>query len=253
MLLLTMKKQPLIKILHKPAHPMAGKVVLGVGILLALGALIFVFQQSQAPTVTDHTTPSTSETVLSPTPSTLLTPTPSAKTFTSNDLGISFNYANDPQYTATEIGTKVFIHDVKLPPTSGFNLEVFSKAPADTIDVAIKKRFLQGITEGYCQIQIIPNLRKIVSPAPDYPSTYSIARIIYTNYESKGWMATENDNHFCPKPYSYGGNEGIIFFLADSNHPNKLIFINNGQSGISSGKQNESWYNTIRFLDTTTQ
>src|SRR2546429_6743265 len=144
-LLIPMEKQRRVKKLYKPAHPMAGKVVLGIGILLALGALIFVFQQSQTPTVTNHNTPSTSETVLSPTSSTLLTPTPSAKTFTSNDLGISFDYANDPQYTATEIGNKVFIHDVKLPPTSGLSLEVFSKAPGDAIDTAINKRFLQGI------------------------------------------------------------------------------------------------------------
>jgi hypothetical protein len=63
-----MKNQPLAKKLSKPAHPMAGKAVLGAAILLAAGALIFVFQQQ---IMTTQSTPP-----LNMTPSTMPTTAP---------------------------------------------------------------------------------------------------------------------------------------------------------------------------------
>jgi hypothetical protein len=53
MLFLPMKNQSLAKKLYKPVHPMLGKAALGAGILLAVAALVFVFQQR---TITSPTT-----------------------------------------------------------------------------------------------------------------------------------------------------------------------------------------------------
>ena len=72
MLLLPMKKQPLTKKLHKPVHPMAGKAVLGAAILLAVGALVFVYQQSQT-VINQSTTPPTPTSILAQSPK--VTPT----------------------------------------------------------------------------------------------------------------------------------------------------------------------------------
>src|SRR5947209_12458705 len=93
-----MKKQPLAKKLHKPVHPMTGKVVLGAGILLAAGALALLFQQ-QSMKSSATITPPTQALYNSPTTVPTLPPEYGVHTFTSTSLSISFMYnAGDPQY-----------------------------------------------------------------------------------------------------------------------------------------------------------
>jgi hypothetical protein len=43
-----------------------------------------------------------------------------------------------------------------------------------------------------------------------------------------------------------------VYFLTDSRHPNKLLFFNIGQAGISAGNPDVpqlGWQDTIEFID----
>jgi hypothetical protein len=106
-LFLPMKKQPLVKKLHKPAHPMAGKAVLGVGILLALGALVFVFQQqsvSSTPISQNTPTPTSILAQMSPSASPTLISTINWATY----HNWKYNYAIKlpPEFKPFEVGLK---------------------------------------------------------------------------------------------------------------------------------------------------
>lgn len=250
MLFLPMKKQSLVKKLHKPVHPVISNIVLIGANFLAVVLLLLVYvlynSSSTVQLKITYSTPTVTS-AISSTATPILSPTPTSQTFTSPDLGISFDYANDPTYTVTEIANKVYIHDVKLPPISGLFLEVFSKAQHDAIDTAIKKRFLQQIADSNCQVKVLGSLKQLTSNRWYLPSSYSVAQII-SDYQGNNLSTPQNNK--CSSPYVYATEQqGLIFFLADSNHPNKLVFVHNGQSGIGSGNQNESWYQTIKFMD----
>ena len=81
-----MKKQSVIKKLHKPVHPILGKIVLGACIIVIVCAIVIMFeQQPVSPTSTRQSTPPTPTSILAQSPPSvtpILLPIDTWETFT---------------------------------------------------------------------------------------------------------------------------------------------------------------------------
>lgn len=213
-----------------------------------LGIILFS-RNTPAPTIVPVPVPVPSSTpqAISLTPTITLTPTPTKSypgttQYISPNLKIAFNYlpsSNGQKFSVKESGNKIYIFMDNTSFDTGQFVEVFTKDKNDTLAEAIEKQFLNGISKNDCFV-INGN-----STFKFYPASYTTAEISYPE---------SNDQNVGPGeipakcPQNYSRTNGIRYFLGDSNHPEKLLFISIGQYGISAG-QNISWQDTISFTD----
>lgn len=176
---------------------------------------------------------------------------PNSNLFSSDKLGISFLYAklgetgnNSTKVNVREIGNKVYVYVNNIAnakPESGQYVEVFQKNPTDSLEQAIKKQFLSGISENDCFIRI--------STDKNLPSNFTKATIGYPLPTNTNEQPAFYYGEKCPE--NYRESNGISYFLADKNNPNKFLYFSIGQYGIGAETSNNStmWQDTIKFLN----
>lgn len=174
---------------------------------------------------------------------------PNIKTFTSQKLGISFQYQEKYQgsnetISAKEVGNKVYVYSSVLKPDQGQYVEVFDKAPGDSLVEAISKTIMTGYAQSDCPIKT--GSSNYSGSGYVLPPSYTTATIGLPQ------AATDDMEHIqpyldkCPKQYiSFGG---LAYFLADQNHPDKFIFFSIGQYALNAG-DNITWEDTFKFTD----
>lgn len=184
--------------------------------------------------------PSTS----SPSPVVQNTPSnPNIKTYTSNNLKVSFDYSLKQTGISSaplikELGNKIYIYQEGTKAEDGQYIEIFNKSASDSIETAIQKQFLTGISDKDCFVENTTSKYK-------YPSPYQVREISYPvdqNSEIPIFMQGEK----CPQTYTQ--SNGISFFLYNPNHPTIYAFLSIGQYGISAD-QGKMWQDTISFLN----
>lgn len=227
-----------------------GFILLPVLIIVVLLGIIgyVVFQNNQLKNslqkyIVTGPTPTTNEEVTLPQPT--ISPNQNGNTYTSKALGIEFNYATyldvekSLKTKISEKGNKIYVYNSSLQdPTQGQFVEVFNKEEKDSIDTAINKRFLSGISEEDCFV--------VTKADPDNPS-FIQATISYP------WP-DKNEPKFlfgekCPE--NYKETNGISYFLMDTKHPASFIFLSIGQvpGPASSDLPNSpEWFKSIRVL-----
>lgn len=221
-------------------------VLLVVGAVLVIAAIAgayFLGQKQQAPApVASPTVPTTTPT---PTPAPTPTPTdPNVKTFSSADLGITFNYLemqNGEKFAAKQVGSKVYVYQTKFPVEQGQYVEVFSKDKADNLKTAIEKKFLVGYPPADCFVTIGKN----PVTGQTVPATFVFAQITVPKSPSDGMEELSAKWGKCPSPYT--ATNGIAYFLMDTAHPDKFVFLSIGQYAIDAGS-NLPWQSTLKFL-----
>ncbi len=167
---------------------------------------------------------------------------PGTKEYISQKLKIAFNYlpkVDGTIFQIKEVGDKVYIGISTAKAEDGQFVQVFSKDPQDSLEEAIKKKFLSGKSEKDCFVVDAP------APFKNYPANYQAVVISFpepTNNDDPWWNGTEK----CSADYAQAN--GIRYFLGDSLHPDKLLFFSIGQYSIDAGP-NLTWQDTIRFLD----
>lgn len=166
-----------------------------------------------------------------------------SNTFSSTKLGISFRYGKladttqpSSKINIQETGTKVFVYEGTAKPETGQYVEVFTKNPSDSLTEAIKKQLLAGISETDCFVKILTD--------PKLPVDFSKATISYpvpTGSQDPAFTFGEK----CPQ--NYRESNGISYFLADKNHPDKFVFLSIGQYAIpaQTGSTSLNWQDTI--------
>ncbi len=174
------------------------------------------------------------------------------KTFTSPNLGISFDYAtgpNDQRVLVKQIGNKVYLYidyTKKGDPTTGKFVEVFSKNPGDSLTEAVKKEFLQGYSSESCPIVPANLAKNTLNPARQYVQ-------ITVPVVSDGSMSKKlAEEKLCPPTYTYNRRTGLTYFMMDSSHPDKFVFFKIGQDNIwgaapSSTGFGLTWDQTLQF------
>lgn len=156
--------------------------------------------------------------------------------FTSEKLGISFEYSKSDNIQAKEIGDKVYVYYPDRDPVSGQWVQVFSKAPQDTLAQAIQKQFLQNIDPKNCFVEAYGEQKAGVDTATiSYPPP--------TDPQAPYWENSKN----CPQNYSK--SNGISYFYMDESHPTTFLFFSIGQYGIFADKQKGTvWQDTIKII-----
>ncbi len=160
------------------------------------------------------------------------------KRYESLKLGVVFNYPQDlANIQEDKNKIYVYIKDQKDYTTGQF-VEIFRKDPQDSLEQAIKKKFLTSISEKDCYVELEDEFRD-----SHYPSSYVVAEIAYptTNEGDQPWW----NNKVCPQNYSK--TNGMRYFLMDINHPDKFIFVSIGQYMIPVNTD-KGWQDTIEFL-----
>src|SRR5258708_5198580 len=241
--------------LQKPVHPYTALAVVGGVVVLAILAIIVTSLNSK-PTATRPSAinPTTTQSINAP--------AKTSTTFTSPDLGISFDYDTlGGTYTAKEIGNRVYIYQTNLQPDSGNFVEVFKKDPSQSLKDAIEQQLLKGYSPDDC----IATLRtetigwlgngylgdSIIAPGS---YIYAQIRVPQAKFDAASGPGDKQAlGEKCPQPYTYAG--GVYYFLEETHHPDKFLFFSIGESLASAGyiNSNITFNDTIRFLNSTNQ
>lgn len=213
-------------------------------ILAAMSVYLFIQARAMYTQLATSPTPSPSATAAaSSEPLTSPLPSPNAdpniKTFTSQKLGITFQYqekskGSSETVATQEIGNKVYVYSSIMKPDQGQYVEIFDKSPSDTLEQAITKTILAGYSVSDCPLITDPkNPSKIMLGLPDAAT-------------QNGMENAQPYLDKCPKGYvSFGG---LAYFLADSNHPTKFAFFSIGQYALNAG-DNITWQDTFKFTN----
>ncbi|HYT37022.1 MAG TPA: hypothetical protein VEL49_07540 [Ktedonobacteraceae bacterium] len=237
--------------LHKPVHPIVTVSVV-IGVILLIGASPFITRAFSR--FNFSFTPPPKITYVQVTPHPITTAAPNVPTvifnqhtFTSTDLGISFDYVDTTSQPihVQEAGDKVYLNARSDKPPLGKYVEVFSKNPSDSLVDAVKKQFLQGHSLQDCPI-VPANLdKRTLNPTYQYiqiglPGPYS-GDIKFLSQQAK----------LCPPIYTYNRNT-LVYFTMDTNHPGEFVFFSLGQDNIGGKPPVDdfpiTWDHTIRFI-----
>ncbi len=166
-------------------NPPKGNLViislLVVGLLAAVGGFFYYLGSRNTPPspapATNTQPPTAAQTPTSPpAPSPLAESiesknpaNPNIKTFTSTNLGISFNFLetqNGEKFSAKAVGNRVYVYNTKYPLQQGQYVEVFDKNSGDGPEATIKKVFLPSYSPADCLVKIVEN-PVAKQPTPD--------------------------------------------------------------------------------------
>lgn len=167
-------------------------------------------------------------------------PDSNVKTFTSANLGISFNYLQkqgDETFAVKELGNKVYVYWDAHPYTQGQYVEVF-KSPTkyNSLDEALTSTILKGYDPQKCILSPYGNksettTQRVISPFANSGDDLSVIEANAKN---------------CPSPYT--ATNGIAYFQMDNNHPNTFVFFSIGQYPIEAGDK-LMWQDTLKFTN----
>lgn len=169
------------------------------------------------------------------------------KIYQSPSLKVSFNYStqtkNKGEITQIkEVGDKIYVYSSTIKDyTQGQWVEVFTKEPSDSLSEAIQQRFLKGYSLSDCFVASPTRIS-----GKSYPSTYQTATIDVPHAENDDLSTLSEKWQKCPEPYV--SENGISYFLEDTNRPDKFVYFSIGQYAIDSGISNLMWQDTIKFL-----
>lgn len=170
---------------------------------------------------------------------------PDQKKYTSEALGVSFLYLENQgieNIVIEEEGSRIYIYGAAYERDSGQFVEVFSKDPNETLLTALEKQFLKDYPKTDCEAYIKEN-------DSSHPESFEVGSIRVTG----GWKDMDDlIARYGACPAVYTESNGISYFVADTNHPDKFVFFSIGQYGIAAdpdGADRRMWQETIEFLD----
>jgi hypothetical protein len=176
------------------------------------------------------------------------------KSFTSKDLGISFDYASgiaNQQVKVKQIGNKVYLYvdyTKTDDPTQGKFVEVFSKSPNQSLIKAIEEQILTNYSLESCPIRLANVNTSLKNPARQFVQITTTAVTVHNIQKQK------TAEKLCPPIYTYNGRTGMAYFMMDTKYPNKFVFFNLGQDNFWGTPPNDkgiglTWDQTVRFIE----
>jgi hypothetical protein len=124
----------------------------------------------------------------------------------------------------------------------GQSVEVFTKTEKETLPVAITSQLLKDIPKTKCFTESLTG-GKYSKPK----TTFVFAQINFPNKATNDDPFSLSTAKNCPEKYR--AMNGIRYFAMDKKHPDKFFFFNIGQYAISSGEKDQTWDETVRFID----
>jgi hypothetical protein len=227
-----------------------GTGIAGIGILMAVGGFLLGQRNNVS-----------KKQVAAPTPTVVVTQVPTQtpnlessikdtdiagqKRYSNPRFGISFIFPTTVEGESVDIkesGNKIYVYNTKSPYTQGQYIEVFQKDVTQTLDGAIQKQFLSGISPKDCFVK-----ETKADSYLGYPVSFVFRTIGYPINENSDvpYFAQANK---CPEPYT--ATNGLAYFLGDTKHPKAYLFFSIGQYAIPIAENSKvTWQDTIKFLD----
>lgn len=166
-------------------------------------------------------------------------PTAGVRVFTSQELGVSFQYLDyQPGWAATHvqhIGDKIYLAVGDADITTGQFVQVFAKRADESFADSIRRQILADYPSPDCKVVVTPsNIQGGYQTAEiDYPQS--------TNPDDPWFANTKLCND------QYDKTNGMRYFLYDPQHPTTFAFLSIGQYAIF-GHDQIPWQNTLTFL-----
>jgi len=126
-----------------------------------------------------------------------------------------------------------------VAPGSKF-VEVFNKDPQQSLTDAINQQFLTGYFENDCFV----NIQHYSRPTPE--ESYQTAIIDFPHKAGQTRKQLETMVAKCPSQVN--SFNFVRYFMMDSKHPDKLLFVTLGQDNLPSGIDGVTWDKTIMVL-----
>lgn len=177
------------------------------------------------------------------------------KTYKDEDLGIEFKYPalaknycipNTPCKAEIEIkrtGNKMEL--VTDPKYSGQAVEIFFKDKKDSLETAVRKKFLNDVDQEKCWVEtLVDSMYNEASKV--YPDNYQLV----SGFRFK---VTEGSNPFinsnyCPKDYqNYITIGGLAYFLYNPDVPDRFAAFSLGNSATIDINKGLYWQDTFKF------
>jgi hypothetical protein len=173
-------------------------------------------------------------------------------TFTSTVFGLTFSY-RPVQFGANVrtlmSGDKVYVYYTDAPPTNGQYVQVFHKAPADSLRQAIQTQFLAGVSPKDCPIVDNWHPSEAAMPQSDVFAAIMLP-LALDNHLVFDVATAEVEAQKCPPTYTQNG--GSAYFMEDTRHPDRFFFFKIGQYWIYSAgspQHGYPWQDTLRVID----
>jgi hypothetical protein len=166
-----------------------------------------------------------------------------AEPYTSEALGTRFSYLpkqNGQLIKVLEQGDKIYIYPANMEPTAGQWVQVFEKRPDESLLDAITRVIMPGHPAEDCHVVAMAG----PIGSGSHPANYEYAGIVVRRAPGEDDAAVLPRWRTCPQPYTVVG--GIGYFQADSQHPDKFLFLSIGQYTILADKD-VPWQETIEF------
>jgi hypothetical protein len=174
-------------------------------------------------------------------------------TFTSDTLGVKFDYAPDQDgdgkadTDVKEMGDKIYVYYTASPVEQGQWVQEFSKDANATLLASIQKQFLTSYPAKDCYpLSLADYYKSYDAAAPTLPDNVEVAVIAYpkaTDPNAPFWQNSDK----CPAQYS--ATNGASYFWMDKTHPNKYFFFNIGQYPIFADNDGQKvWQDTLTVI-----
>lgn len=213
---------------------------------------------------------STSTLSQTPSPSSTMSPTPTLPpgasevtqngivTFTSTVFGIAFSYRPfqfDAKVRTRVAADRVYVYYTDLVSDPGQYVQVLHKAPADSLQQAIRQQILHGYSPDDCRLVMAEGhtYEGVVAPPGYFFASIRLAPSPTATWDPVSvdtWATERAQYQKCPQSYTEWG--GQAYFMEDTRHPDRFFFFKIGQYWIYSAGPSEygdPWQSTLRVLE----
>jgi hypothetical protein len=166
--------------------------------------------------------------------------------YNSSSLGLTLNYLS-PRQGAMHVlehgNTLCVTYDINDHGcVKGQSVEVFNKEEKATLQVAIEQQLLQEIPKAQCYVELLRG-GKYSKPK----TTFTFAQIAFPNKATADDPFSLSTAKNCPEKYR--AMNGVRYFAMDKKHPEKFFFFNIGEYAIGSGQKDQTWDETVKFIE----
>ncbi len=163
--------------------------------------------------------------------------------YVSESYGVAFNYSpSDVTFNGTYNPPLEKDDRIYVGGSNGQWVQVFSKDPNQSIEDAIRVRFLSGIDSKVCYVQKASYQDQIKAPNV---SAFTISYPINTEGEDPWWL-------YADKCGVYATTNGISYFYYNSLFPDRFYYFSIGQYAILSGLTDTLTDNVLTWQQTFT-
>lgn len=153
---------------------------------------------------------------------------------TSDVLKLTFKYQNQVGgfgISPSRTGNKISINSADRSTDKAQFVELFTKKPEENLSQAVKRIFLNGVPESFCNYKGV---------TLNY--SFETTGLVFGQLEAGQGVQPQQ----CPTPYT--NSTGTRFFIYDPAVPDRFGFIYVGTEKIPGSNPNSHWFESLKFL-----